>query len=67
MRALCPILKNMLHSSRNLQIQELLNESAVSNSEEYFAPLSHFTGPGAPECERCAQFGRIFCTPLALY
>ena len=54
MRAQCPILKNILHPSDNLQTQELQNESAVPNSEENVAPLSHFTDSGAPECERCA-------------
>ena len=67
MRALCPIRKKIWHPSRTLWMQDLQNESAVFNSEEDLAPLSHFTGPGAPECKRCAQFGSRFGTPLALY
>ena len=55
MRALCSILEDNLPPSRTLQAQELQKASAVFNSEEDFAPLSHFTDPGAPECERCIQ------------
>ena len=47
--------------------QGLQNASAVLNFDEDRAPLSHFTDPGAPECERCVQFGKEFCTALALY
>ena len=67
MRALCPILKKIWHPSLTLRTQELQNVSAVPNYEQALAPLSHFTDPGAPECERCAQFWKEIGTPLALY
>ena len=48
--------KKIWHHSHTLQAQELQNVNTVFDSEEDLAPLSYFTGPGAPECERCAQF-----------
>ena len=56
MKALLSIRKKIWHPSRTLRTQELQSASAVFNSEEDLAPLSHFMGPGAPECERCPQF-----------
>ena len=58
MLALSSILEEFWHPSYTLRTQELPTESAVFNSEEDLAPLSHFTDPGAPECERCVQSAR---------
>ena len=51
-------------SGSSLQEQSLHETSggrwsrSVFNSEEDLAPLSHFTSPGTPECQRCAQSAR---------
>ena len=49
MRAQCSSLKKIWYPSRTLRTQELQNASAVSNSEEDLAPLSHFMGFGFPK------------------
>ena len=67
MRALCSSWKKIWHPSRTLRTQELQNASAVLDSDEYLIPLSYFSDPGAPECERCDQFWKEFGTALALY
>ena len=57
----------MLYTFHTLWTQELKNASAMVNSDEDLTPLSYFSGPGAPECERCVQFWKEIGTPLALY
>ena len=67
MRALCSIPIKIWHPSRTLWTKELQSASAMLDSDEDLTPPSYFSDPGAPECERCDQFWKEFCTALALY